>query len=77
MFPNLQTIYSDLSGSRLKKPGQHLHDCGLAGSIMAKQADDLASVNAETNVIDGGRTAIAADKVLDVDHLVFVFMECK
>ena len=42
---------------------------------MAKQADDLASFDVETNVIDGDGAVITTDKVLDADHSVFTSIE--
>src|SRR3546814_20645343 len=49
--------------------GDHFHDGGLAGAVMAEQADNLVPADLEGNILDGGDRAVAAHESVGNDHL--------
>src|SRR6185295_724623 len=48
--------------------GQYPHRRRLAGAVRAEEAEDLAPLDAEADVLDGGYAAITFREVLDLDH---------
>ena len=48
--------------------GEDPHRRRLAGAVRAEEAEDLASLDAEADVLDGRETAIALREVLNLNH---------
>jgi hypothetical protein len=48
--------------------GQDPHGRRLAGAVRAEEAEDLAALDAEADVVDGRDTAISLREVLDLNH---------
>ena len=57
-----------LARGRRQQPGQHLHGRGLAATVRADEAEDLAALDGEAHVVDGGEVAEAAGQVARDDH---------
>ena len=57
---DLAVVDDDGAVARLIEAGQHVQDRGLAAAGMADQADELAAVDAEPDVLEhGGLVAVA------------------
>ena len=52
-----------LARCRRQQTGQHLHGGGLAAAVGAEEAEDLAALDGEADVVDGGEVAEAARQV--------------
>ena len=50
-----------------QQAGQHLHRGGLAAAVRAQEAEDLAALDAEADVVDGGEVAEAAREPARLD----------
>ena len=50
-----------------QQPGQHLHRRGLAAAVGAEEAEDLAALDAEAHVIDGGEVAEPLGQAVRLD----------
>ena len=48
--------------------GQDPHRRRLAGAVGPEEAEDLALVDAEADVVDGGEAAVLLGEVLNLDH---------
>src|SRR4029077_6336995 len=48
--------------------GQNPHRRRLAGAVGAEEPEDLAALDAEADVVDGGHAAVAFREVLNLDH---------
>ena len=48
--------------------GQDAHRRRLAGAVRPEEAEDLAALDAEADVVDGGDAAVAFREVLNLDH---------
>jgi hypothetical protein len=46
-----------------QQPGEHLHGRRLAAAVGAEKAEDLAALDAEADVVDGGEFAEAPRQV--------------
>jgi len=74
LAPHLDIIGVDLVAEQLRgafacrqKAGQHLHRGGLAAAIGAKETEDLAARDLETDIVDGGKIAEAHRQVFGFD----------
>ena len=68
---DLAVVDDDGAFARAVEAGQHVQDRGLAAAGMADQADELALVDAEPDVLEHGRLARiaeAARQALDADQ---------
>jgi len=52
--------YADLAAGGCEQAGEHLDGGGLAGAVGAEEAEELARVDGEVDVIDGGEIPEAA-----------------
>ena len=50
-----------------QEPGQHLHGRGLAAAVGAEEAEDLAALDRQRDVVDGGEAAEAARQAVGFD----------
>jgi hypothetical protein len=48
--------------------GNNAHCCGLAGTIGAQEAQDLARFDPKTHIVDGRHGAVALREVIHLDH---------
>ena len=56
-----------LPGVGREQPADHADGRGLAGAVRAEEADDLAAVDREVDMVDHGPAAEALGQALDVD----------
>ena len=61
-----------LALGRRQQAGQHLHRRGLAAAVRAEEAEDLAALDREADVVDGGEVAEAAGEVVRLDRRLAV-----
>ena len=57
--------------------GQDAHRRRLAGAVGAEEAEDLAALDAEADVVDGGDAAVAFREVLNLDHRELLSTDAK
>ena len=55
------------AAGRRQQAAEHAEGRGLAGAVRAEQAEDLAGLDGEADVVDGGERAELADEVADFD----------
>ena len=65
---DIAAIDGNAARRRLQEAREHLHDCGLARAIMAKQAHDFAVPDCEAHIIDGDKRSIIASEILCGNH---------
>ena len=53
---------------RRQQAGQHLHRRRLAAAVRAEEAEDLAALDAEAHVVDGGEVAEALRQAVRLDR---------
>src|SRR5262245_25610328 len=58
----------DLPGVRFRGPGDQIEERGLAGSVRADQAEDLARPYLEAYVVDGSQCAEPFRRALNCQH---------
>ena len=51
-----------------EQAAQHAERGRLAGAVGPEQAEDLAALDLEADVIDGGESAEPPDQIVDLDH---------
>src|SRR5262249_44511303 len=64
----LAVVDDPVALARPVEPGQHVQDRGLAAAGMADQADELAAIDAEPQVLEHRRVAKAARQAFDADQ---------
>jgi hypothetical protein len=57
--PDRRAEQSGLARARLQQAGQHLHGRGLAATVRADEAEDLAALYAKAHIVHGGEVAKA------------------
>ncbi len=68
VFHHVKSIHLDDAAGRRQIGGEDAHDRGLAGAVVAEQADDLVLFDLETDVADGQDVAEVFGQSFDVDH---------
>ena len=53
---------------RRQQAGQHLHGGGLAAAVGAEKSEDLAALDAEVDVVDGGEVAELLGQAVRLDR---------
>ena len=70
--PDLFALYVDATVVRLVEPGQDLDQSGLAGAVVADQAEDLAPAQVQVHAPQRGHGAEAHGDVFDPQDVVGV-----
>ena len=65
---DLVALEADRARGRRQRAGEHVEDRALARAVRADQAEDLALLDLERHVVDGGEAAEALDQPLDRQH---------
>ena len=65
---DLAAIEARAALGQFQKPGQDLHRRGLAAAVRPEEAEDLARLNAEADVVNCGEVAEADGQILGLDH---------
>jgi len=61
---NVDAVHRHLAGGRQKDAAQHLQRGGLPGPVQAQKANDLALLDAEVQVQDGGVLSVILGQTL-------------
>ena len=54
MQHSIDAVDEDAPARRHEQPGNHLDRCGLASTVWAEKADDLARLERDVETVDGG-----------------------
>jgi hypothetical protein len=65
---DLGAIEQDRAAARRKRAGEHVEDRAFARSVRPDQAKDLALIDAERYVVDGGEAAEPFHQPADLQH---------
>ena len=65
---DLVALEADRPRRRRERPRQHVEDRALARAVRADQAENLALIDLERDVADGGEAAETLDQALDDEH---------
>ena len=64
---HVDAVDGDAPGGRLLEPGQHAQQRGLAAARAAEQAEQLAAIDLQRDVVDGDEVAELLRDAVDVD----------
>jgi hypothetical protein len=65
---DVDSVDGHLAGGRQKNAPQDFEGGRLAGPVQAEEPNDLTSLDAEVEVVDGGVLAVVLGQSLDLDH---------
>ena len=65
----VETEHADRSAIRVPQSFDAFHRRRLAGAVWAQEAENLAALDLEADVVDGRHAAVAFREVLNLDHV--------
>ena len=65
---DVAAMEEDAAAAGLEQAGEDLDRGGFAGAVGAEIADDLAGMDGEGDVFDGGQAAVAFGDVLELEY---------
>ena len=69
MLYHVESVDGDCAGRGVNKSGEHLEHGALAGTIGANKANDLALIDGEADLVNGGQSAVAAGDRFYANHV--------